>query len=443
MRASLLLRLREIVDVRQDLRDLRRHIAMGGGPLAAPLAYRIDAPARQHRDRGIALLSGLSAFLTILAICAFWIGTGWPDGAGAAQLGAVACCLFATLDDPTPAQKKFMFAAVLGLASVGVGLFGVLPLVHDFETLAFALGVFFVPVGVMMAVPATQPLGTAIALLTATLLAVQSTYAADFPSYANGGIASLLGLGGAAVMTALVRSVGAEWSARRLLRAIWRDLAAIPRHPYGRDRASLSALLLDRLGLLVPRLAAVGQGNELAAVDALRDLRIGINMADLCAAPRGRGRRAVRRRLAFRRTGGTAAGAAAAAAAARRDRPCAGRGARRPGGARPRPAGATRRHSPRPVCPSAALPAGARAGCPALHPRGGGGMIGEFDVYGVFVPALLVWWLVALVLTAVLRRGLAWAGFYRLVWHRPLVDLSLLVILFAAVAAVASGRVAP
>jgi hypothetical protein len=54
-----------------------------------------------------------------------------------------------------------------------------------------------------------------------------------------------------------------------------------------------------------------------------------------------------------------------------------------------------------------------------------------------------VWWLVALVLTAVLRRGLAWAGFYRLVWHRPLVDLSLLVILFAAVAAVASGRVAP
>jgi uncharacterized membrane protein YccC len=283
MRASLLLRLREIVDVRQDLRDLRRHIAMGGGPLAAPLAYRIDAPARQHRDRGIALLSGLSAFLTILAICAFWIGTGWPDGAGAAQLGAVACCLFATLDDPTPAQKKFMFAAVLGLASVGVGLFGVLPLVHDFETLAFALGVFFVPVGVMMAVPATQPLGTAIALLTATLLAVQSTYAADFPSYANGGIASLLGLGGAAVMTALVRSVGAEWSARRLLRAIWRDLAAIPRHPYGRDRASLSALLLDRLGLLVPRLAAVGQGNELAAVDALRDLRIGINMADLQA----------------------------------------------------------------------------------------------------------------------------------------------------------------
>jgi hypothetical protein len=55
-------------------------------------------------------------------------------------------------------------------------------------------------------------------------------------------------------------------------------------------------------------------------------------------------------------------------------------------------------------------------------------MTGEFDIYGVFVPALLVWALVALSLTGVLRMILARVGFYRLVWHRPLVDLSLLVI---------------
>jgi Protein of unknown function (DUF1656) len=62
-------------------------------------------------------------------------------------------------------------------------------------------------------------------------------------------------------------------------------------------------------------------------------------------------------------------------------------------------------------------------------------MIGEIDVYGVFVPALLVWGIVALVLAAVLRTGLARVGFYRLVWHRPLVDLSLFVIILAAVVA--------
>ena len=62
-------------------------------------------------------------------------------------------------------------------------------------------------------------------------------------------------------------------------------------------------------------------------------------------------------------------------------------------------------------------------------------MIGEVDIYGVFVPILLVWALIALSLTAGLRRVLARVGFYRLVWHRPLVDLSLLVIIMAVVAA--------
>jgi Protein of unknown function (DUF1656) len=70
-------------------------------------------------------------------------------------------------------------------------------------------------------------------------------------------------------------------------------------------------------------------------------------------------------------------------------------------------------------------------------------MIGEFDVYGVFVPALLVWGLLALALTAALRMTLARLGFYRLVWHRPLVDLSLLIIILAAVVATLPYWIAP
>lgn len=70
-------------------------------------------------------------------------------------------------------------------------------------------------------------------------------------------------------------------------------------------------------------------------------------------------------------------------------------------------------------------------------------MIGSFDVYGVFVPALLAWGLIALSLTAVLRKALTRVGFYRLVWHRPLVDLSLLVIILAAVVAIVPHWIAP
>ncbi|MGA7613452.1 MAG: DUF1656 domain-containing protein, partial [Xanthobacteraceae bacterium] len=62
-------------------------------------------------------------------------------------------------------------------------------------------------------------------------------------------------------------------------------------------------------------------------------------------------------------------------------------------------------------------------------------MIAEFDIYGVFVPALLVFAIVAFLLVLVLRRLLDAIGFYRFVWHRPLFDLALGVILFGVVAA--------
>jgi hypothetical protein len=69
-------------------------------------------------------------------------------------------------------------------------------------------------------------------------------------------------------------------------------------------------------------------------------------------------------------------------------------------------------------------------------------MIGEIDVYGVFVPSLLVWVLASLPLTAVLRRLLRSFGLYRLVWHRPLFDFALLIIVVGAVVAVSKRWVA-
>ena len=64
-------------------------------------------------------------------------------------------------------------------------------------------------------------------------------------------------------------------------------------------------------------------------------------------------------------------------------------------------------------------------------------MTGELDLYGVFVPSLAAWMLIAFALSLPLRRLLAWTGFYRVVWHRPLFDLALYVVLLSAVVSVA------
>jgi uncharacterized membrane protein YccC len=319
MRCSLLLRLHDLVDLRQDMRDLRRHIEEGGGSLALPLVVHTSGPERLHRDHGLAVLSGLAATVTILLTCAFWIATGWQAGSGMAALAGAACSLFATLDDPTPALKNFLVVSAMSIVAVGIGLFAILPQVHDFEVLALVLAVFFIPVGILMTRPATIQIGTGLGFLTATLLSLQGAYAADFVSYADGSFAALLGVASAAVVTALIRSVGAEWSARRLLRADWRDLGAIPHRYTSRDCDAMSGLLLDRLGLLVPRLASVGPGNDLAAVDALADLRVGINMIKL---QRRRDSMSLPlRTLADNVLKGTAARFAAQAAAGRELRP--------------------------------------------------------------------------------------------------------------------------
>jgi len=64
-------------------------------------------------------------------------------------------------------------------------------------------------------------------------------------------------------------------------------------------------------------------------------------------------------------------------------------------------------------------------------------MIGELALYGVLFPPLLLSAGAALLGMAVLRRLLARVGFYRLVWHPALVDLSLFILLVGAINTVA------
>ena len=65
-------------------------------------------------------------------------------------------------------------------------------------------------------------------------------------------------------------------------------------------------------------------------------------------------------------------------------------------------------------------------------------MRGELDLYGVFVPTLLAFAGAAWLVTIVLRRLLAATGFYRLVWHRPLFDTALFVLVLGGLVALLS-----
>lgn len=57
----------------------------------------------------------------------------------------------------------------------------------------------------------------------------------------------------------------------------------------------------------------------------------------------------------------------------------------------------------------------------------------DIDLYGVFLPTLLLWLVVTYVLGTLLSRLAERTGFYRFVWHRALFDFSLYVCLLGGV----------
>ena len=66
-------------------------------------------------------------------------------------------------------------------------------------------------------------------------------------------------------------------------------------------------------------------------------------------------------------------------------------------------------------------------------------MVGEFDIYGVYFPAVAVFAAIAFLLQVAINRFLGAIGFYRLVWHRALFDLAIYVILLGVVTAVGAS----
>lgn len=65
-------------------------------------------------------------------------------------------------------------------------------------------------------------------------------------------------------------------------------------------------------------------------------------------------------------------------------------------------------------------------------------MIGEVSLYGVYVPVLLIWALLALVPTFGIRAVLLATGFYQFVWHRALFDIALYIAIWGGLATFAS-----
>ena len=273
-------RMAELVTVWRECCALRDDIARERPSRATRRLLPETGAIEMHRDYGMAVLAALAAGLSILIGTAFWIASGWHNALFIPQIGGVFCCILATMDDPVPAMRKFLPILFAAMAAAFVYTFAIMPLITGFLPLAAALGLFLIPAGICLAIPRLFLVGMGLCINFPFMLGLQARLNTDLVTFLDPNIATVLGVILAIVVCSLVRSVGAETSARRLLRAGWREIAASARRPaFGRRR--IPSRLIDISGLIAARRMAVPADSEILSGDPIRDLRAGANLIEL------------------------------------------------------------------------------------------------------------------------------------------------------------------
>ncbi len=282
LRIDLAARLDDLLAGWRACTALRRDVEAG---LAgdAPPRRRTASLGRQvlHRDVGMAALSSFAAMVAVGLCCFFWIATGWPSGSVAAMMAGIFCSFFATMDDPVPAIHGFLVATLWSVPIAALYVLVALPLIHDFGMLVLVCAPVFLVLGCYAGRPATMLTGLGMTMGVAGSLALHDTASADIVSFLNSNIAQVVGIVVAARVTRLIRSVGSDWSAGRIRRATWRDLAGMASARRGEGRRdAYAARMLDRIALLAPRVAQGDTGPDSPGTQrVLRELRIGQDIA--------------------------------------------------------------------------------------------------------------------------------------------------------------------
>jgi uncharacterized membrane protein YccC len=263
-----------------------------------PVPSRNRAPAR-HSDPLAAGLGAFGAFISILVTNVFWIWTDWPSGAGAVIQAGVICALFAGADDPAALALRFLGGTAIGMVLAIFYILVVLPAIDGLPLLIAAIGLFYVPIGFLMAEPRQAASALPVLLGFTALVDLRNRSAAPLDVALDSGIAQLFGIACAVLILRELRAVGFDWTGRRIADAIRRDLAGV-----AAERLSgqvFESRMFDRINLLQSRRQS---GRDAADADdihrsALAALRIGLNLIEI-AEPAGLSPRAIARVRAAR-----------------------------------------------------------------------------------------------------------------------------------------------
>jgi uncharacterized membrane protein YccC len=278
LQRGVLLRLRDVLALWREIAALRRQLDSPATP-EAPAAPAFS----RYRDLALAAVGGLGAALAVLATALFWIASGWSHGTQAVLFAGITSSILAALDDPATAARAFLRMNLIGAGIAAIYVFALFPQITGFGSLVAVLLPFYLPFGMILALPqlgtATLPLVLGVTAVLGVNGGVRAT--SDLAAYLDTVMSLAFGIGAAVVMFWLLRPLGVGWAVRRLILGLRADAAAQAKDRRLEPREAFESRMYDRVNALFTRLDPAEPEQRSAMQGALACLRVGLNLRQL------------------------------------------------------------------------------------------------------------------------------------------------------------------
>jgi uncharacterized membrane protein YccC len=240
-------------------------LALLAGESARPVPWRRGVLPRVP-DWLPALVNAGRAFVAVGAVEIFWIVTAWPNGARAITFAAIGVILFAPRADQAYASAlSFMVGTGFTAAFAAIIAFAVLPNTETFAAFGLAIGLVLVPAGAGMAQPWQTPMFTAMAAFFCFLLDPTNEMSYDTQQFYNAALATVAGLGAAALAFRVLPPLWPALRTRRLLALTLRDLRRLATGSMSQSPDDWEGRVFSRLSVL-PDAAEPLQRSQLVAM---------------------------------------------------------------------------------------------------------------------------------------------------------------------------------
>ena len=248
------------MDVRHFIQNIRaikliwQRIQQGDDSLPATVIPMSTTYPNLHRDHGIAVRGGVSAFIVVIVATGFWIVSGWKAGFMMAEMAAICACILTSMDNPVPALKIFIRGSLYAAIIVFIYAYGIFPQVSAFWMLAIVLAPFCMYCLMLFLHPPLTGLALPLLMGVVMGLNLQNRYHLDQVTFFDASIGTVLGPIISVYVIHLVRAMSPDITAKRILSLHYKAIRQALYLPYGVEFRVHLRSMLDRIGVLNTKL---------------------------------------------------------------------------------------------------------------------------------------------------------------------------------------------